>query len=146
MQLPVAMEETPAYIVHFGETILIPFYFVDSTLSDPSDPDSALGDLTDLKIRLMDETTLVGVVAQSSVEYEKKGFGKITLVIDGETAKGLLPGTATASEESQEAPSLTGSVTIEVKTVESNERIAYFEVNFTFIEQEVEEEKEPEAQ
>lgn len=43
-----------------------------------------------LKIKLLDESTLPGVVNQSSVEYEEVGLGKITLVVDGEAAKELL--------------------------------------------------------
>ena len=77
-------------------------------------------------------------MAQSSVEYEKKGVGKITLVVDGESAKILFSDTATAS----------GSVTIQVQALgqQQKDSTALFDVNFDFIGDEVEKEKEPRVQ
>ena len=51
----------------------------------------------------------------------------------------------TASEDSQEALRLSGSITIEVRTLGEYPVTAFFEINFDFSEFEVVQEEEPEV-
>ena len=81
-RVPIATEDIAStYRVHFGETALFSFYFANPKLFDTSDSDGS--DIAGINIKLIDRSTLPGVVAKSSDEYEKVGVGKITLVVDG---------------------------------------------------------------
>lgn len=56
----------PAYMAHFGETALYAFYFADPGLFDTNNQ-PYVNNIAGLKIRLLDETAIPGVVTQSSV-------------------------------------------------------------------------------